>query len=200
MPKEQNDIKEMLNDIKQDAQKLGGWDEIQVIEIHKYGSEAVVKTDKGSMKISMRDLFTQYYFILKVFETFGISLSKVKDKIYEQWRGEWSKTIKDMSTSDGSSLDLLRESLNTYSEQAEERSTSYLKTGEVILLKNNVIAFRSNDFGVWLKKKCSINYTDDQLHATLRDLGCEPRQIGPERIRAWTYRIEEVGDITLLDE
>lgn len=186
------DIKETLKDIEKEAEQLAGWPELKVLGVSKYGIEAVVKTDKGIVKMSMRELFIQYNFTLRVFETLGISLSQVKMKVYEEWRRTWVENIKDMATENGTSMDLLKELLESYTETAEDRDEAYLKKGEPIIISDDEFAFKSNEFAMWLKKKHSITYTDDQLHTALRDLGCTPKQIGKSRIRAWVYKVEEI--------
>ena len=82
MPK---DINETLEEIKEEAELLCGWDDLKVIGINKYGTEVVVQTDHGNVKMSIRDLYTQYFFILRVFEVLGIFLQKQKTNIYEKW-------------------------------------------------------------------------------------------------------------------
>lgn len=192
MPKD-NNIDVILEDVKKEAEQLAGWDELKVVSINKYGGEAVVKTDRGDIKISMRDIFTQYYFRLKVFETFGLMIPKVKENIYEKWLGEWSKLITDMGGELGTSIDILRESLESYTEGAEERDSAYLRRGEPILTHDGTVAFRALDFQIWLKKKGLI-FTSDQLNMILRDLGCKPTQIGKQRTRAWKYKQKDYDD------
>ncbi len=193
MPK---DINETLEEIKEEAELLCGWDDLKVIGINKYGTEVVVQTDHGNVKMSIRDLYTQYFFILRVFEVLGIFLQKQKTNIYEKWLMQWSKTIIDMGGEAGSTLDLLRESLDTYIEIAEDKDESYLRKGEPIIL-NNSVAFRSNEFSVFLKKRYNIIYTNDELHSLLRDLNCKPQQVGKGRIRAWVYKPKELKEDTL---
>jgi hypothetical protein len=198
MPKE-NNIKEMLVEIKEGAEALKGWDELQILCIHKYGIEAVIKTSKGDIKMSMKELFTQYYFTLKVFETLGIYLVKVKDKVYEKWLSEWAKSIIDMGSVYGNGLDFLKESLELYTESADDREEEYLRRGEPIRIEKNVVAFRSVEFILWLKKRYNVSYTNDQIHTGLRDIGCLSKRVGKDRIRAWTYKKEDQIEPTLLN-
>lgn len=192
MPKGKSDIEEVLAEIKEEAQALAGWDELKVISINKYGTEAVMTTTAGLLKISMRDLFMQYQFQQRVFECFGIVLTKVKDSMYRDWLTIWSKTIKDMGIEYGTTLDIIREALENYLEGAEERDVAYLKKGEPIILPDGVVAFKSMEFSLWLKKKYSMAYSDDQVRAALMDLECKTRQVGHTRVRAWTYRMPKV--------
>lgn len=196
MQENNNDIKKTLQEIEEEAKKIAGWDNLQVLGINKYGTEAVVHTTRGSMKLPMKDLFMVQSFRSKVFETFGIMIDKVSSKIYEAWLAEWSKTIKDMGMEYGTSLDVMKEALIEYLETAEDRDIIYLKKGNPILLKDGHVAFRSTEFLAWAKKKnYASNYNDDQIRSVLREVGCVPRQIGPTRMRVWTLKLPETQEV-----
>ncbi len=190
-----NDIKQVLKEIKKDAEVIAGWDNLQIFSINKYGTEAVIETSMGSMKIPMKDLFLLPNFRCKVFETFGIMVDKIKTDMYERWLAVWSKEIVDMGMEYGTTLDVMREGLYEYLERAEEKDLSYLRRGLPILLSDHVVAFRSSDFLTWSKKKnFGLNYNEDQIRSVLKEIGCKPRQIGPTRIRVWTLKPPEVEE------
>lgn len=183
-----NDIQEFKKDLKKEAIENCGWEKLTIIGINKYGIEAVVRTDKGNIKMSMRELMTQYYFILRVFETTGIYLKKQKDFIYNSWLEKWVENLIDMGTDSGTTFDLIQEALKSYIETAQEQEEVFLLNGEPIIYEDYV-AFRSNEFSIFIRKRYNINYTNDQLHSLLRDLDCNPQRLGKNRIRAWLYKI-----------
>lgn len=187
-----NDITETLNEIKKDSVSLAGWENLRIEGINKYGVEAVVKTDKGMMKIPMKDLFMQQNFRSKVFETFGIMVEKVKGNVYDQWLSEWAKTITDMGMEYGTSIEVVGDALVEYLESADDTDISYLKKGNPIILPDGVVAFKSIEFMIYIKKKYSMVYSEDQIRAVLKEIGCVPRRLGSQRIRVWTYKMPEV--------
>ena len=183
-----NDIKETLKEIQKESVSLAGWENLRIEGISKYGVEAVVKTNHGVMKIPMKDLFLQQNFRSKVFETFGIMVEKVKGNVYEQWLSDWSKTIVDMGMEYGTSIEVVGDALVEYLEGADDTDISYLKKGNPILLADGVVAFKSIEFMMYIKKKYSMVYSEDQIRAVLKEIGCTPKQLGPQRIRVWTYK------------
>ena len=194
MQKKENDIKKLKEELEKNAENLAGWENLRVRSIQKYGAEAVIDTTQGFMKMSMRELFIQQLFRTKVFETFGIMIDKVKVNVYEAWLAEWAKTIKDMGMEYGTSVDILREALFEYLESAEEGGIAYLRKGIPVIVKDGQVAFKSLDFTIYLKKKYQMTYSEDQIRAILRKLGCVPQQIGRLRIRAWTMSMPDAGD------
>lgn len=188
MPK--NDIKQLKDELKSGAIEQAGWDELQVYEIHKYETDAVVITSQGSMKMAMREIFVQYNFRMKVFETFGVVLPKVKEDIYSSWLMIWSgpDRMKDMGAQFGTTLDKVKEMLEAYLETAEDADVGYLKKGVPVLIEDGYTAFKPLDFTIWLKKKYGAVYSETQAQAFIKELGCEPRRLGAGRIRAWAYK------------
>lgn len=193
---QENDIKKALKEIKGEAKELVGWPNLQITGINKYGVEAVLYTihgkdleKKGTMKIPMKDLFLQHNFRIKVFEILGEMVEKMKGNIYEEWLMEWSRLIVDMGMEYGTSIEVMKDALVEYLEGAEDTDLSYLKKGNPIVLPEGCIAFKSVEFMMHVKKKYSMNYTEDQVRAVLKEIGCKPRQLGPMRIRVWTYEL-----------
>lgn len=191
------EIQSFLNEIKAETEKIGGWEQLKVEKIHKYGVEAKVYTSAGILEISMRELFLQYSFQQRVFEEFGIVLDKVKDNVYREWLSMWTKTLKDMGKEYGTTLDNLKYSLDSYLEMAEERDIAYLKKGEPIILPDGTGAFNPTEFVTWLKKKTGQIYTDDKMRSILTDLGCTNRTLEGSvgKVRAWVYPLDRLVEV-----
>ena len=195
------DIVNLLAEIKEEKKQLVGWEELQILAINKYGVEAVVKTNKGVIKMTMKDLFIQYFFMSRVWEQFGISLKKVKENVYQEWRAEWAKLIVNMDGEYGTSMELLSECLEGYVENAEYKEDQYVASnGEPVILSDGTIAFKPIKLSMWLKKTYSLTYSEDQLRSILKDLGCTSRQIGPTRARVWIYKPKVHETFTLFNQ
>src|ERR1039458_731745 len=132
-----------IDEIKQEAEELCGWDTLKVSEIHKYGAEAVVKTTRGDVRMTMEELFKQDFFLREIFCSLGVGLEKVKETIYKKWLMKWATSIKDMGAVDnGTDLEFYKDLLETYLEDAEEEDILYLKKGYPVIIEPDVIAFR----------------------------------------------------------
>lgn len=186
-----NNFKKQLSD---DAENLVGWDELKVLRVTKYGTEAVVHTDKGIIKMSMRELFVQYHFMLKVFETFGISLQKQQEALYGKWRAQWVKDLVIFEDSDNM-LVTVEEALISYCKRAGEDSGgnySTLLNGEPVFITRNEVAFKVIDFLNFFNKKNSTKINIDQMRIILKDIGCKSdTRFGKQGIRAWVFKIPE---------
>lgn len=180
-------IKDTIKEIKKDAEKMAGWDDCNIYGIEKFGTELCVKTSRGELFLSVRKFMEQYEFRISVAEEFGIFLSPVNKKIYPKWLEKWFSIIRDLRAEDGDLIDTVFKRLEEYAGQADEEDAQYIEMGRPIVLSEQEIAFKADNFLLWLKKTHDTHITTDQLYFILRKNGCQSKRLGKKRIRVWIY-------------
>jgi len=189
-----DDKKDLEKEIRKEMEKSGGWDDFEILCIEKYGNELCVKTDQGDVFVSVRDLFEQYFFRLKVAEELNIMLFKVKQPLYERWLENWWKKLKDLNSGDSELLNTVEDKIFEYLKSADPEDAQLLSLGRPVYLNEDKIAFKAEDLFKWLTDIHKMSLTRNQLFFVLRKLKFENVRIKldenetstqEDRQRAW---------------
>lgn len=132
----------------------------------------------------------QREFVIKVAEEFGVCLDIIKSNIYHKWLAIWFKTLRDLKAEDPEMIDNIEDYLDRYLSVVDEEDIDYLKMGRPVLMPDDEIAFKMNDFMLWLKKELNLSVTQDQMVFLLKRF-CKAKQVGKDRTRCWIYKKKE---------
>lgn len=164
-------------------------DSFEIKTIRKRGKLLEITTQNGSFRIMSDDFLNQTQFRCKYFESTCKVLPQINNHLWFDAISKWSEMIE---TSDDSDMleDLIEETIQSFSFEADERDPIFLTKGKPILI-DDVVHFRLSDLLAIVRRDVDNKITRPELISVLSVIGYESIRLGDNerRIRAWREKV-----------
>lgn len=190
-PLPQDEIDAMCKSIiRKESNVVGDTVPFDVISGKKVGELLTLETTFGKVEMTTTDFISPSLFKIKVF-TFTDQMPILPDKkLWDQAQRNWAKKIEGHPEEIHSLKDVVAEILDDLVAGAYEESLGMLKKGIPIKVEGGIM-FKSKSVIILLKEEKGLEYKREELFSVLKELGCEDKRTGKDRIRVWFFKVKQ---------